>query len=121
MSGTRQMTEPWELRRAMLLGVVCLAVGMAGGWLIRGWDLAQAGTPARAVANAQSAQSTPAASDPTQLKAQADAQAAPLLEQLKAKPEDGRSAVTMCAVWPCHRFNLLWTSHTPFSPHRCLS
>jgi tetratricopeptide (TPR) repeat protein len=88
MSGTRQVTEPWELRRAMLLGVVCLAVGMAGGWLIRGWDLAQAGTPARAVANAQSAQTTPAASDPTQLKAQADAQAAPLLEQLKAKPED---------------------------------
>jgi tetratricopeptide (TPR) repeat protein len=88
MSGTRQMTEPWELRRAMLLGVVCLAVGMAGGWLIRGWDLAQAGTSARAVANAQSAQSTPAASDPAQLKAQADAQAAPLLEQLNAKPED---------------------------------
>jgi len=88
MSGTKQMAEPWELRRAMLLGLVCLAVGLAGGWLIRGWDLAQAGTQARAVANAQSAQTTPAASDPAQLKAQADAQAAVLLEQLKAKPED---------------------------------
>ncbi len=89
MSGTRQMAGSWELRRAMLLGVVCLAVGLAGGWLIRGWDLAQAGTQASAAVNSKSAQSTPAAAgDPAQLKAQADAQAAPLLEQLKAKPDD---------------------------------
>src|SRR6185437_11404785 len=85
---TKQLMESWALRRVMLLGAVCLAVGMAAGWLIRGWDSTQAGAQVNA-ANTQRAQSTPAtASDPTHLKAQADAQAAPQLEQLKAKPED---------------------------------
>lgn len=87
---TRQMGEAWPLRRAMLLGLLCLAAGMAAGWLIRGWDLAQPGAQAGMQGNpaAKSLGAPAAASDPAKAKAQADLQAAPLLEQLKAKPED---------------------------------
>lgn len=84
MSGTNQVSSEWALRRAMLLGAVCLAVGLAAGWLIRGWEspvapATDASAPAQAAASAANA---------AQQKQQADAQAAPLLEQLKAQPEN---------------------------------
>jgi cytochrome c-type biogenesis protein CcmH/NrfG len=89
MTDSKQTMESWALRRVMLLGAVCLAVGMAAGWLIRGWDLTQAEAQASAAANTRITRNTPAAgNDPAQLKAQVEAQAAPLLEQLKAKPDD---------------------------------
>jgi tetratricopeptide (TPR) repeat protein len=86
MMRIEQLREKWALRRVALLGAVCLAVGMAGGWLIRGWDLAQPGAQAGA---ASAAGNRPTATaGPAQLKADADRQAGPLLEQLKSKPGD---------------------------------
>jgi tetratricopeptide (TPR) repeat protein len=75
----------------MILGAVCLAIGLCAGWLIRGWD--NAATPASASAGSSSAARqqapAPAASANTaQLKAEADAQAAPLEEQLKSDPKN---------------------------------
>ena len=85
MSGTKPISEQWALKRAMLLGAVCLTVGLAAGWLIRGWE-----SPALGGAAPQQAagQASTAAPNAAQLKQKADAQAAPLLEQLKAQPED---------------------------------
>jgi tetratricopeptide (TPR) repeat protein len=79
--------------QAYTLAVVCLLLGMAGGWLIRG---SQSPAAAAAVENAAPAAAAPAAmaggmnSQPTpdQLKKMADVQAAPLLEKLKSDPNN---------------------------------
>lgn len=86
------MTEPnrvdaeqWPLQRVMILAAVCLAIGLTGGWFIRGLDSANAPASAQAAA-APAAQQPAAASDPAKLKAQADAEAAPFLAQLQSDP-----------------------------------
>jgi tetratricopeptide (TPR) repeat protein len=79
--------EQWALKRAMLLGVVCLVVGLAAGWLIRGWESPITTAAGPAATTAQNAAGTPAANT-AQLKQQADQQAAPLLGQLKSQPEN---------------------------------
>jgi tetratricopeptide (TPR) repeat protein len=82
MSAVKQTSsEQWALQRAMLLGAICLAVGLAAGWLIRGWESPAVSAPA---ATAQAAAGAPAA----QMKQQADTQAAPILEQLKSQPDN---------------------------------
>lgn len=86
MSGTNQVSSEWALRRAMLLGAVCLAVGLAAGWLIRGWESPVA--PAAAAAAPAAASAAAPAANAAQQKQQADAQAAPLLEQLKSQPDN---------------------------------
>jgi tetratricopeptide (TPR) repeat protein len=83
MSGTNQVSGEWALRRAMLLGAICLAVGLAAGWLIRGWESPVA---SGAAAPIQASAAAPAP-NAAQQKQQADAQASPLLEQLKTQPD----------------------------------
>jgi tetratricopeptide (TPR) repeat protein len=90
------MTDPntapagqWTIQRAILLGSICLLAGIAGGWGIRGLEAPPAPAPSPKAAAPQPAPSAaPAAQPPTsaQLKQAADAQAAPLLAQLKADP-----------------------------------
>lgn len=93
MTGTNRATlnqypDQWPLQRAMILGAVCIAVGVCGGWLIRGWDSsalpAATSTTSSAIQQPDSAAAAPANS--AQLKAEADTQAAPLLQQLKSQP-----------------------------------
>ena len=76
----------WTRERTALLGLVCLLAGTAGGWAIRG--LRHPGPSVAPVAAAvnQAPSPAPAAPGPAQLKEMADAQAAPLLERLKADP-----------------------------------
>jgi cytochrome c-type biogenesis protein CcmH/NrfG len=73
--------------QAYVLAVICLLVGIAGGWLIRGSQ-----SPA-AVETASASAATPAKEDqaaptptPAQMQKMAETQAAPLLEKLKADP-----------------------------------
>ncbi len=81
--------DRWTSVQAYTLAVICLLVGVAGGWLIRGSQ-----TPASAAGiESASAQTSGAASSgaeaqpsPGQLKKMADTQAAPLLERLKSDP-----------------------------------
>jgi tetratricopeptide (TPR) repeat protein len=77
-------SEQWALKRAMLLGAICLAVGLAAGWLIRGWESPALSAPAT---SAPAAAGAPAA-NAAQMKEQADTQAAPILEQLKTQPDN---------------------------------
>lgn len=86
-------TTNWTGVQAYTLAVVCLLLGMAGGWLIRGSqspnaaavEAASAAAPANmgAVGAVPNGQPTP-----EQLKMMADKQAAPLIEKLKSDPNN---------------------------------
>jgi cytochrome c-type biogenesis protein CcmH/NrfG len=84
-------TEQWTSVHAYALAVVCLLLGIAGGWLIRG---SQAREPQAGVANAAVAAPGAGSSgadaqlSTDQMKKMADAQAAPLLDKLKADPNN---------------------------------
>jgi tetratricopeptide (TPR) repeat protein len=92
MDTHRMSIEQWTSLKANSLAVVCLLVGIAGGWFIRGSHSA-AGTgstvaagssaPAKMVASAESPMPNPA-----RLKEMADTQAAPLLDKLKSDPNN---------------------------------
>ncbi|HET6930096.1 MAG TPA: tetratricopeptide repeat protein [Candidatus Acidoferrum sp.] len=101
MAGTLKITsaETWTGAQASALAVVCLLVGIAGGWMVRRSTSTPAtsqtfATPAQALAAAPS-QPAPAnfgleSAMPSaqQLKQTADTQAAPLLQRLQAEPEN---------------------------------
>ncbi len=81
-------TKNWSATQAVALALGCLVLGSAGGWLLR---QSQSPTPnATTLAAAPAEQSAPPAVAPTpdMLKGVADSQAAPLLEQLKGKPDN---------------------------------
>ena len=87
--------QSWTSTQAYVMAVLCLLVGCAVGYLVRG---SVGGSTAPAPAAAEQQQGMPPAGmggngqqqmpTPEQLKAMADKQAAPLLEQLKSKPND---------------------------------
>lgn len=81
----------WTDVQAYTLAVICLLLGVAGGWLIRG-SQSPAASPAVAAASAPAPSSMNGAmnSQPTaeQLRQMADAQAAPLVEKLKLDPKN---------------------------------
>lgn len=81
-------TEQWPLKRAMILSAAFLVVGIAGGWSIRGWESPQPATPANAAVATGEAQSAGTSPDPARLKQAADAEAAPMLENLKGDPRN---------------------------------
>ena len=88
-NGSKSPATNWTSVQAYTLAVICLLLGIAGGWLIRGSQSPIAAGPAAASTGApprmEAAGSRPA---PEQLKKIADAQAAPLLEKLKSSPND---------------------------------
>ena len=77
----------WSTPQAYTLAVVCLLVGITGGWLFRGSQAPAAAAPPEA---ATAPAPSPATGQPTpeQMKKMADAQAAPLLEKLKSDPRN---------------------------------
>lgn len=80
--------EQWTSVQAYVLAVVCLVVGIAGGWLMRGSSPVAAASEtasASAPGNANGGTQTPT---PAEMQKMADTQAAPLLEQLKADPSN---------------------------------
>ena len=90
MTDTNRATpiEQWTSVQAYTLAVICLLVGIAGGWFIRGSQSpATAGetasVPAPAVGSANAGAQTPT---PAQMQKMADTQAGPLIEILKADP-----------------------------------
>jgi tetratricopeptide (TPR) repeat protein len=90
MTDTNRATtiEQWTSVQAYVLAVICLLVGIAGGWFIRGSQspaaaaTETAGASAPAMGNANAAQ-TPT---PAEMQKMADTQAGPLIEKLKADP-----------------------------------
>src|SRR4051812_10745262 len=79
----------WTRERTALLGLLCLVVGTAGGWAIRGFHPASpnpAVPPSAAAAVSQEPAAAPQPPNPAQLKDMADTQAAPLIQKLKSDP-----------------------------------
>ena len=74
----------WTSTQAYLLSVVCLVVGIAGGWFVRGSQSPATVTALAATAPASSA----APPTPEQMRHMADKQAEPLLSQLKSDPSN---------------------------------
>ncbi|MFZ0796195.1 MAG: tetratricopeptide repeat protein [Terriglobales bacterium] len=81
--------EQWTSVQAYVLAVICLLVGIAGGWFIRGSQspavaaTETASAPAPAMGNANAAAQVPT---PAEMQKMADTQAGPLMEKLKADP-----------------------------------
>jgi cytochrome c-type biogenesis protein CcmH/NrfG len=82
--------EQWTSVQAYVLAVICLLVGIAGGWFIRGSqsvapiaETATASAPAPSMGNSSTQPPTPA-----QMQKMADTQAAPFIEKLKADPNN---------------------------------
>jgi cytochrome c-type biogenesis protein CcmH/NrfG len=84
-------TDQWTSVQAYVLAVICLLVGIAGGWFIRGsqspataaTETPSASAPAMGDANAGAQPPTPA-----QMQKMADTTAGPLIEKLKADPNN---------------------------------
>jgi cytochrome c-type biogenesis protein CcmH/NrfG len=81
MAENKNQATTWTGVQAYTLAVVCLLLGVAGGWFVRGSQ-----SPAAPVANVGGAVTANANAQPTQeqMRKMADAQAGPLLEQLKS-------------------------------------
>jgi tetratricopeptide (TPR) repeat protein len=86
----RTSVEQWTTVQAYVLAVICLLVGIAGGWLIHGAPSAQAAptsetasAPAQAAGNMNAGAPGPT---PARMQEMADTQAAPLIVKLKADP-----------------------------------
>lgn len=90
MKDSKQSTsiEQWTSVQAYVLAVICLLVGVAGGWFIRGSQGPAAA--AAATASAPVLGDNPGAQTPTpaQMQKMADSQAAPLLAKLAADPNN---------------------------------
>jgi len=83
------VTPKWTTLQAYTLAVVCLLLGIAGGWLFRG---SQSSAPPVESAAAAPPSGMPTGTNtqptPEQMKAMGDAQAQPLLEKLKSDPNN---------------------------------
>jgi len=84
----------WTGTQTTILAIVCLVVGIAGGWAIHATQSPAAQTPA-ANGTTQAANDAPQPPTPAQLKQMADAQAAPLLERLK---NDSQNPALLAAI-----------------------
>jgi cytochrome c-type biogenesis protein CcmH/NrfG len=90
-NGSKSPATDWTSVQAYTLAVICLLLGIAGGWLIRGSQ-----TPPIAAGSGALSTGAPTPMDtgagarpsPEQLKKMADTQAAPLLEKLRSNPND---------------------------------
>ena len=81
----------WTSTQAYVLSVICLMVGVAVGYLVRGSAPSENVLPASANAAGAMQQTSPAGGAPMQpsseqLRQMADTQAQPLLQQLQSDP-----------------------------------
>jgi cytochrome c-type biogenesis protein CcmH/NrfG len=80
-------STPWSSTQAYVFALICLVIGIACGYFVRG-----SGNPSADVAAAQgqpsAAMSGSAQVTPEQLKHMADTQVAPILQQIKSSPND---------------------------------
>ena len=91
MSETKKNSsvEQWTSLQAYALASVCLVVGIAGGWFIRGSQApGVATTQTVSAATNQQASSASAQPSPEEMRRMADKQAEPLLSKLQSDPNN---------------------------------
>ncbi len=84
----RNTSSAWSSGQVYTMAVICLLIGIAAGYLIRGPQIPTAASAGAAQTSAAPAGTTEQQVTPEQLKHMADTKAAPLLEQLKRQPND---------------------------------
>jgi len=89
MRESRKSAEQWTSFQAYALAAVCLAIGIIGGWLIRG-SQATGGVAAQTVAADSTSQTNAAKTQPSpeEMRQMADKQAEPLLAKLRSDPKN---------------------------------
>ena len=94
MTDTNQVAsssiEQWTSVQAYVLAVICLLVGIAGGWFIRGSQSPAIAGAETASAPAPAPAINPGTQTPTpaEMQKMADTQAGPLIEKLKTDPNN---------------------------------
>jgi cytochrome c-type biogenesis protein CcmH/NrfG len=89
VEGGDKAPQIWSNTQAYVMAVLCLLVGFAVGYLLRGSVSSTTPAPvAQQQAMPPAGMGQQQQPSPEQIKAMADKQAAPLLEQLKSKPND---------------------------------
>ena len=86
MSNTEKISNTWTSFQAYALSVLCLAIGIASGWFIRGSQAPKGATVANASPASTEEGGGPGQATPEQLRRVADKQAAPLLDALQKDP-----------------------------------
>lgn len=76
-------SEQWTSQQAYVLSVICLVVGIAGGWFLRGSQGSAMAVPSASAATVSQPDASSTQPTPEQMRHMADKQAAPLIEQLK--------------------------------------
>ncbi|HMK22155.1 MAG TPA: tetratricopeptide repeat protein [Terriglobales bacterium] len=89
MSKPEEKTDRWTSVQAYTLCVICLVVGLAGGWLMRG-SQSPAAPVERVAAATGPADGSSLQPTPEQMRHMADKQAAPLMEHLKSDPGNAK-------------------------------
>jgi cytochrome c-type biogenesis protein CcmH/NrfG len=90
-TNTVKSTEQWTSVQAYVLAIICLLVGIAGGWFIRGSQSPVLATTESASASPQAPSGADANSGPptpAQMQKMAETQAGPLIEKLKTDPRN---------------------------------
>jgi cytochrome c-type biogenesis protein CcmH/NrfG len=78
--------EQWTSVQAYVLAIICLLVGIASGWFVRGSQSPAAASVETASASTSGANAPAQAPTPAEMQQMADTQAAPLIEKLKTEP-----------------------------------
>ena len=88
--GASNSIEQWTSVQAYVLAVICLLVGIAGGWFIRGSQSPAIAGAETASAPAPAPAINPGTQTPTpaEMQKMADTQAGPLIEKLKTDPNN---------------------------------
>src|SRR5438552_6569000 len=88
MTDSNLTSNQWTSVQAYTLSVICLMLGISGGWFIRGSQGPITGAPPDSVAAAVAGSGGQAKPSPEQMKQMSDTQAIPLLEKLKSDPKN---------------------------------
>ncbi len=96
--------ERWTSLQAYVLAVICLLVGIASGWFIRGSQNQNSPAVSSRVASEPAAapengNSSAQISNPAEMRKAADTQAGPLLDQLKADPSNSEMLVNVGNIY----------------------
>ena len=84
----RTQVMNWTLTNAIVLAVVCLLVGIAGGWMLGGLQTTSATDSAQNASASPVGGAVPQISPAERAQQMADSEAQPLIANLKAQPND---------------------------------
>ena len=101
MTNTARATssEQWTSVQAYTLAVICLLVGIAGGWFVRGSGTTSAATRSAIASAPDSTGAGAPTPTPAQLQHMADTQVAPMLEKLKSDPNNAELLASIGNVY----------------------